>query len=80
MKIVTNFNPFMASISLLYPLKQEKSFALLVFSGGYKMGTSARNGLKGLDRFKHVDLPHKLKSYDIIWELFYHIASMVILS
>ena len=41
------------------------------FSGifrGYKMGTSARDGLKAFGRFGHVGLPPKLKFYDIFLE------------
>ena len=42
----TAFNPYLASVPILYPLKTPEN---LWFSGvfrGYKMGTLARNGLK----------------------------------
>ena len=41
------------------------------------MGTSARNALKGFDRYKHVDIPHKTYSCDIFWKFFYHILSFL---
>ena len=60
----------------LYVLCHLKTQENLCFSGvfrAYEMGISARNGLKGFGRVGHVDLPHKHKSYDIFWKLFYHI-------
>ena len=49
-----------------------KTLKTLCFSGAftaYKMGTSARNGLKVFDRVGYVGLPHKLKFYDICLEV-----------
>ena len=57
---------------VLYPLKTREN---LCFSGifrAYEMGILASNELKGFGRVRHVDLPHKCKSYDIYWKFFYH--------
>ena len=62
---------------VLYPLKTREN---LCFSGvfrAYEMGISASNGLKGFGRIGHIDLPHKHKSYDIFWKMFYHIFSFL---
>ena len=62
---------------VLYPLKTREN---LCFSGvfrTYEIGISASNGLKGFSRIGHVDLPHKHKSYDIFWEMFYHVLSFL---
>ena len=37
---------FLANAPILYPWKHQKIFGFMVFSGGYKMGKLARNGLK----------------------------------
>ena len=39
------------------------------------MENLAKNFLKCFGRLGYVSLPHKLKSYDIFWKLFYHILS-----
>ena len=67
--IVNKFNSFPVNFPILYPLKTPGK---LCFSGifrVYKMGTSARNGLKAFDRVGYVGLPHKLKFYDIFLEV-----------
>ena len=52
-------NPFLANVSILYPLKTPEN---LWFSGvfrGYKMGTLARNGLRAL-KFYSLSCDYKL--------------------
>ena len=39
------FNPFPVHVPISYPLKTPENKRLLVFSGGYRMGTLAANGL-----------------------------------
>ena len=60
-----------------YTLKTQEN---LCFSGVlrlYEMGISVRNELKGFGRVRHINLPHKHKSYSIFWKLFYHISSFL---
>ena len=40
------FNPFLAYVPLLYPLKTQKNRRFFGVFSGYKMGTLARNGLR----------------------------------
>ena len=66
---VNKFNLFPVNFPVLYPLETPGT---LCFSGvfrGYKMGTSARNGLKAFDEVRYVGFPLKLKFYDIFWEV-----------
>ena len=59
-KTVNKLNSFPVNFPVLYALETPGT---LYFSGafrGYKMGTSARNGLKTFDRGRYVGLPHKL--------------------
>ena len=39
-------NPFLPNVPILYPLKTPENLWFLSIFRGYKMGTSARNGLK----------------------------------
>ena len=64
----------------LYVLYSLKTREILSFSGvfrAYETGISPSNELKGFARDAHIDLPHKHKSYDIYWKLFYHILSFL---
>ena len=66
---VNKFNLFPVNFPVLYPLETPGT---LCFSGvfrGYKMGTSARNGLRAFDKVQYVGLLHKLKFYDIFLEV-----------
>ena len=62
---------------VLYPLKTRENLSFSGVFRTYEMGISASNGLNGFGRVGHVDLPHKHKSYDIYWKLFYHILSFL---
>ena len=62
---------------VLYPLKTRETLCFSSVFRAYEMGISASNGLKRFGRVGHVDLPHKHKSYDIYWKLFYHILSFL---
>ena len=53
---------------ILNPLKTPENPCFSGIFRGYKMGTSARDGLKAFDRFGHVGLLPKLKFYDIFLE------------
>ena len=44
--VVKFFNPYQAKVLILYPLKTPETFGFLVFSGEYKIGTLARDGLR----------------------------------
>ena len=44
--VVKFFNPYQAKVLILYPLKTPETFGFLVFSGDYKIGTLARDGLR----------------------------------
>ena len=56
---VSFINPYLANIPILYPLK---TFGFLVFSGGYKMGTLARNRFKKSGKSK-LEIPGIAKAY-----------------
>ena len=46
--LCTSINPFLASVPILYPLKTTENLWLVFWCfQWYKMGTLARNGLKG---------------------------------
>ena len=44
--VVKFFNPYQAKVLILYPLKTPETFGFLEFSGEYKIGTLARDGLR----------------------------------
>ena len=62
---------------VLYLLKTRENICFSSVFRAYEMGILDKNWLQGFGRVGHVDLPHKRKSYDIFWKLFYHVLSFL---
>ena len=58
--IMPNFNPFLANVPILYPLKTPENVWFSCDFRGYKMGTLARNKL-------HVFFPQSLEPWKELW-------------